>query len=135
MKTLLISIAMSLVSSLSLASGFVCEGQGYTVRMYNQVQPSQGTKNPAALIVSSGQLGTIAVVKGSDIQLYQTNQAFVYTGVSHDKHTGRFINVELAVSRSTQDNAGEPERLGHLKLTADGGDFAATLVCEQYLKN
>jgi hypothetical protein len=135
MKTLLISIAFALISSMSMASGFVCQGQGYTVRLYNEVQPTQGTKNPAVLIVSSSQLGTIAVLRGTDIQYFTTAKALLYGGDTHNKQTGHFMNVELALSRVAVNDANEPEKLAHLKLTADGGEFNSTLVCEQYLKN
>src|SRR4051812_5891296 len=96
MKALIISVLV-LVSSNSFASGFVCSGQGYSVKLYNQVQPNLGTKNPAVLIVSSENAGTLAVLKGDEIVKSNGNTTVSYSGLINGKQNGRFMSVDLQV--------------------------------------
>jgi hypothetical protein len=131
MKSLFVAVVLALTSSAALASGLVCSGEGYNVKLYNEVQPSQGTKNPAILIVSSDKIGTITRLEGSEIEKLYTATAVSYEGQSHNTSTGHFMFVRFAVARQATD---ANSRRGHLTLTTDGGTFGANLVCTDYLK-
>ena len=135
MKALVISVLV-LVSSNSFASGFKCSGQGYNVKLYNQVQPQLGTKNPAILVVSSEQAGTIAVIQGSDLDKAIGASTVSYSGMANGKANGHFMHVELQVVKQPVANgpfAGQHFAL--LTLNADNGNIQAKLACEVYLKN
>lgn len=135
MKALVITV-LALVSSTSFASGFVCSGQGYNVKMYNQVQPSLGTKNPAVLVVSSEQGGTIAVLKGDEIEKASSTNTVSYSGTVNGYQHGRFLHVELQVVKTPVANgpfAGQ--HFGMLTLNTDSKNLSAKLACQPYLKN
>jgi len=133
MKFLVLAV-VTLASSLSLASGYVCEGQGYRVKMYNEVQPSLGTKNPAVLVVSSAN-GTIARLQGTEIEKDTTNDTTIFQGSNNAVDTGRFLSVQLEVVKQAStsgDFAGT--HFAILTVNADGGTWTAKMACSEYLK-
>jgi hypothetical protein len=135
MKSFIISVLV-LTSSYSFASGFVCSGQGYNVKLYNQTQPELGTKNPAVLIVSSDRAGTLAVLKGDDILKTNTANTFIYSGLINGKQNGRFMSVELqVVKQPVSGGAFDGQHFALLTINADSGSDRAKLACSLYLKN
>lgn len=132
MKSLII-ILVALSSSVTFASGFRCEGQGYRVKLYNQVQPSRGTKNPAIIIVSSEQSGT--VLRLQDIEKTLSARTVTYSGLANAVATGRFMQVRLEiVKEATQTGEFAGSRFAVLTINADGGSTSARLACVPYLK-
>jgi len=123
-------LIFSLASSISMASGYLCSGDGYHIKLYNEVMPAEGTKNPAVLVVSS-QEGTLAVLRGDEIAQDLNAESVVYSGTAHDYQTGRFVSVSLLVYRNDE---AEGLRYGELKLNADGATANADVTCKTYLK-
>lgn len=135
MKTLFIS-AVLLASATSLASGFVCTGEHFNAKMYNQVQPSQGTKNPAVLVVSQAKVGTIAVLNSTEISKLNKQYTVVYSGQTNAKASGRFIYVELVIAKATiTGGAGAGQHAARLTVNADNRNYTEGMVCSAYLKN
>ena len=135
MKNLLI-VAALLVSSTSFASGFVCSGQGYRVKMYNQVQPQLGTKNPAVLVVSHAQAGTLAVLSADEIVKTNKVHSVVYSGQTNARTNGHFVFVQLeVVKQPIREGESMGQHVARFAMNADGRSVAATMVCQPYLKN
>lgn len=139
MTSILNSVLMAALvvsaSSAAMADGFRCEGEGLRVKLYNQVQPSLGTKNPAVLIVSENNAGTLAVVQGDDLVKSLTQDTVIYEGLTHSKHSGRFVSASLEVDKEPHEHgrlAGL--HLGLLTLVEDQRVTEVKLVCEHYLK-
>jgi hypothetical protein len=133
MKLLVISLLTVLTSSVSFASGYECQGQGFRVKLYNNVQAELGTSNPAALIVSSEnpRVGTIGVARGSEISKATTASTEVYNAQLHLRQTGHFAGVEFQVAK-VANAAGV--HWGRLVLNADGSTYGGNLACSRYLK-
>ena len=132
-----IASVITLASIQSFASGYLCEGvdsenHTYRVKLYNEVDPGAGTKNPAALIVSTPTVGTIATVKGQDIAKINGERAVTFSGISHDYHTGRYVSVQLVIAKAAQ--AGGKNHFGRLSLAADHVQVDAKLSCAYVLK-
>jgi hypothetical protein len=130
-----ISTVITIASSIAMASGFRCEGQGYSVKLYNEVQPSLGTKNPAVLVVSSPEMGTIIRLQGSEIEKLQSVNAVAYQGNTRDVNTGRFASVRIEIVKqpvASGDYAGQ--HFARLQIKSDNGTWTAKLACSEYLK-
>jgi len=126
---------VTLVSAASFASGFVCTGEGYNVKLYNEVRPDLGTKNPAVLVVSSAK-GTIAKLQGSEIEKYNSPNAVAYQGRTNAYDTGRYITVRLEViKQATGTGDFEGQHFARLRINADNGIWTAKLACAPYLKH
>lgn len=135
MKAFVISVLV-LVSSQSFASGFVCTGQGFNVKMYNQVQPSLGTKNAAVLIVSTEQGGTVAVLRDSEIEKSASANTVSYSGMANGYQHGRFMHVELqVVKQAVASGPYAGQHFALLTVNTDSKNLKAKLACQPYLKN
>lgn len=133
MKSIVLSAIVSLASTVTFASGFVCTSpSGYNVKMYNHVSPDKGTANPAALIVSHVKAGTLAAAKGSEIQKANYAQHVAYAAHTNSTQTGRFVSVKLEVSKQTDASGSHP---AILTVNADNGNLKQGLSCARYLKN
>ena len=134
MKYIVISI-LSLVSSVAMADGFRCQGEGYRAKQYNKVQPAEGTRNPAVLVVSHEDVGTLATLEGEDIQKSITEDTVIYEGQTNSSVDGRFVHVKLEIAKKpklTGPYAGK--HLAELTLNADGESKNALLACKRYRK-
>jgi hypothetical protein len=134
MKYIVVSL-LSLVSSVAMADGFRCQGEGYRVKQYNQVQPEEGTRNPAVLVVSHQDAGTLATLEGDEIQKTITEDTVIYEGKTNSKLDGRFMYVKLEVAKKaklTGPLAGK--HLAELTVNADGSSDTALLACKRYRK-
>ena len=130
-------VLMSLVaSSVAMADGYRCEGQGYRVKMYNNVSPELGTKNAAVLIVSSDDEGTIAVLKpGTDLAVTNRGTAWAYEGLTHERGNGQYAYTRLVVEKSPKGPGALSDSFdATLELNADNAKQVIDLVCEKYRK-
>ena len=137
MKFLTVSLLISATTLFSMntfASGFVCRGQGYSAKLYNEVDPSRGTQNPGILIVSGDSTGTIATIRGSEIDKSSTSSTVVYEGRTNDYKTGRFLSVSLSVAKQPLLGSDGTQHHGRLVVNADNGHWVANMVCNPYLK-
>ena len=131
MKTLFIAFIM-LASSASFASGFQCSGMGYKAMLYNQVQPSQGTSNPAVLILSYDEKGTLVKLDGSDIEKQFTQEAYMYAGATALQDSGEPATVSFSVSKTLEDSG---QRYAEFTVTTSKYAYTVKLDCDDYRKN
>jgi hypothetical protein len=135
MKFLVFAL-VALFSTASMASGFLCESKnGVNVKLYNHVHPTHGTKNPAVLIVSTADGGTVAALKGEQLTKIVTARTIHYSGQGHDYKTGRFVAVGFRVSK--QPHTSGPYagmHYGNILINADNAELEANLACKYYLK-
>lgn len=135
MKSLL-SVALFfgvIASSSGFASGFTCTShEGYKVKLYNQVDPHEGTRNPATFVLSD-ENGTVLVRHDSEItkKNYANSTSYIVDGPNISAHTVVF---------SVQYKEGIDEKLeiknvaGRLIFVGDEGRSSVALVCKRYLK-
>lgn len=134
MKYIVVAL-LSLVSSVAMADGFRCSGDGYRVKLYNEVNPKNGTKNPAVFVVYETGVGTLATLFRDEINADYSEEAVTYDGQTNGKLDGRFVYVKLEIEKQAQEQgplAGA--RLGRLTVNADGESRVADLACTRYLK-
>jgi len=81
MKT--VAVIATIVGSAAYADGFVCENldENVTIKVYNQVQPTEGTRNAAIMVlsdpsISDGKKTTATFAADNSLV---TNQGSVYT--------------------------------------------------------
>jgi len=151
-----IVIAAILASSAAKADGFVCqtvEGD-LNVKVYNQVQPEQGTRNAAVMIVSdpsiragnktiakfsaaNGTLTSRQMMYVADVDLRFTDSSRVgelISGTKLGELTEISLNVDFAYSPASTMAAGE-ETAAELKLVKrNGAVITRDVVCSRYLK-
>lgn len=126
---------LSLVSSVAMADGFRCSGDGYRVKLYNEVNPKNGTKNPAVFVVYEKGVGTVATLFRDEISAEYGKEVVTYDGQTNGKLDGRFVYVKLEIEKQAQEQgplAGA--RLAQLTVNADGESRIAELACTRYLK-
>ena len=124
-------ILVTLSSTAALASGFICDGGGYRVKLFNEVRPELGTQNPAVLIVSSEGVGTIARIVEANITKEYEEGDVVYSGHTNHYSNGRFVSVRVAINKQV-DSLGYHQ--AKLELNADNGNWTAPLTCTEYVK-
>ncbi|MBI3558648.1 MAG: hypothetical protein HY074_20465 [Deltaproteobacteria bacterium] len=134
---LVIVTALTLVSSISvaMADGFRCQNNTLRAKLFNETQPGRGTRNPAVLVVSERDVGTLATLEGDEI--VKTNGEFVvtYEGQANSRQNGRFVAVKLEIEKQAEkDGIFAGLHLAKLLVNADGENREATLTCERYLK-
>lgn len=154
MKSILTGLLVVLATSVSFADGFICESAetGLKVQAYNQVQPQEGTRNAAVLILSdmnvSGGQKTIARFQSANGTLW--NESALYTAnVDHrfndSGRKGELVagtklayvdQFELAVDFSYAQPVEDAEILnGMLTILKRGGEvIEVDMVCARYLK-
>src|SRR5687767_9585723 len=63
-----LSVLGSLSAAPAFASGYICDSaEGLRIKLYNHVQPTNGTRNPAILVISSDE-GTLLKRSGEEIE-------------------------------------------------------------------
>lgn len=132
---LFIITALSLVSSVAMADGFRCANDDFRVKLYNEVQPENGTRNPAVLVVSEKGVGTIATLDGSEIEKTITETSVIYKGTTNSKLDGRYVSVKLSVRKTPSAYAKyEGQHHGVLTINADGETVKQSVLCARYKK-
>ena len=132
---LFIVTALTFVSSVAMADGFRCQNNTFHAKLFNETQPGRGTRNPAVLVVSERDVGTLATLEGDEI--VKTNGEFVvtYEGQTNSRQDGRFVGVKLEIEKQAEKGglfAGL--HLAKLLVNADGVSREATLTCQPYRK-
>ncbi len=130
-------VLMSLVSSVAMADGYRCEGQGYRVKMYNNVHRELGTRNAAVLIVSSDSEGTIAVLKpGTDLTKINHRDTWEFEGLTHEVSNGQFAYTSLIVDKEAKGPGALADIFdARLILNADKQREVIRLECVKYRKS
>jgi hypothetical protein len=132
-KLLVVSLVMA--SSGAFASGFICKGDGYTIKLFNH---TDATRTPAALIVSSVSEGTLFKAFEDEIHKYNGSDHVSYMAGVDDEVPYEGIHwVSLQIDfKEGKDvlKAGE-EVDGSATLTSNDDSVNLNLTCERYLKN
>ncbi len=117
------------------ASGFKCESNdGYNVKLFNNVDPTQGTRTPAALVVSNDE-GTLLVRKGADISKTNRLNTVRYTAEGSRKVDADQVILQISFKEGLEVLADGETADGQLILVKDGDREVKDLVCSRYLKN
>jgi hypothetical protein len=136
MKLFLIAL-FTLVSSVAMADGFRCQNDGgLRVKLFNEIQPERGTRNPAILIVSERARGTLATLEGTEIEKTIDEASVTYEGQTNGTRDGRFVYVKLEVSKKAEtdgDVAGMHRAV--LTVNADNSSRSDLVYCERYRKS
>lgn len=155
MKTIFGMMAMILASSPAMADGFVCESarEGLVVKIFNHVNPEQGTRNGAVMVLSDSevQAGRKTIARFTDVNGTLASSNLVYTAkVDHrfndsgskgellaGTKIGALKTIALDVAFTyTYPVADGAYVRGDLLLTKRNGDeVRVALDCARYLKN
>lgn len=154
MKKVLLTIAMVLAANTAKADGFVCEtlDGALKVKLFNEVQPEEGTRNPAIMVLSDARVQhgkkTIATFESSqtlegsalhyvakvDLRYNNSNTKGEYllgTRLGELKK----IALEVDFTYSQPVRSGQ-EMAGLITATKRNGDvIEQEVVCARYLKN
>lgn len=120
-------------SSTVFADGFRCESEHFKVKVYNQTNPHNGTKNPTALVVYEKGVGTIASLHGDKISKEIRENFVSYEGLDNHDINGRFVYVVLSIAKRAQAEL-NGLHLGKLSLSRDNKVSNEKLYCERYIK-
>lgn len=134
MKNILFATLCSMAIQ-AQASGFLCEGSGYKAKLYNHVSPTEGTANPAVLIVSEEDGGTLARLSDDEIEKTTSSKTVTYAGVTNQERNGRFVSVALKLVKSPiSEGSLEGQYFAILTVTEDGMVLNVKMACKRYLK-
>lgn len=153
MKTFAV-LGLLLASTPAFADGFVCESErdNLVIKIYNQTQPSAGTRNAAVMIVSDSGVsaGNKTIARFTEANLTLGNEGTVYTAnVDHrfndSNRKGELIggtkiaylkHIVLDIDFTYARPVAEGSLLrGALTLVKrDGEQLAIDLSCARYLK-
>jgi hypothetical protein len=154
MKKVLLAISMVLAAGSARADGFVCETMDGTLKakVYHEVQPEEGTRNPAVLILSnpSVQAGrkTIATFEGNEtlegsVLNYVAKVDLRYNN-SNTKgeyllgtRLGELKSIALDVDFTYANPVPRGQELSGMisAVKRNGEVIEAEVVCTRYLKN
>lgn len=120
-------VLLSAVTS-SAATGFRCDGQGIRIQFYRH-----GDFSPAALIVSSRGIGTIATLKDEEIVEGKTSRTQNFQGQTKSWLTGDPLDVEFfVVDEAREDGKYAGSHFGQLIVTDEGGTYKINMACSPY---
>ena len=125
-------VFVGLLTSNAFGSGFKCDGEGYSVQYYNQVDPQLGTRNPAALIVSS-EAGTLLVRKGGAIRKNTRANTTQYVVEGNRQLDADTAILQIAFKEGVEVLAKGETVDGQLILVQDGQRIVFELSCARYL--
>lgn len=154
MKSVIALVAL-VASANAMADGFVCQtlDESLNVKVYNHVQPSEGTRNAAIMVVSDPNVqdGRKTIATFSDASGLLDNESTVYTSkvdlrFSNSDSKGELIGgtklgqlkkivLDVAFNYSYPMEAGDLTK-GTIHLHKRNGDIISLdAECERYLKN
>lgn len=131
----IVAVIAGLFGAPAFASGFRCESRdGVNVKVYNHINPQDGTRVPAVFVVSTDAKGTILVAKGKEISKKLLTRVTQY---SVESRKAGLEHVILQVYfKEGRDYLAKNERVkGNLIYGAAGVRQVKPLVCSRYLKH
>lgn len=157
MKTkMMLILATIAASSNAMADGFRCqttEGMALNIQIYNHVQPANGTRNAAVIVIAdpSIQQGNKTVARFEDVDGLLSNKGAKYIASVDLRHNdmgpkGRNIGgtkmaflktvyVDIDFTYSNPARRGAP-LAGEISFVKRNGEtITAELACARYLKN
>jgi hypothetical protein len=137
MNTSAIKLVLACVVGLStsaFASGFRCtSSEGYRVQIYNHVNPENGTRVPAALVLSHDEAGTLLSAKGAQISKRNLSNVVQYSAKGTSAGLSAVI-VQVAFKEGRETLAEGERAYGTLILASGSGRETSRLVCTRYKK-
>ncbi len=128
-------VFIGMLATAAFGSGFKCAGEDYSVKLFNHVNPEDGTRVPAAMIVSSEEEGTLLVRKGAQIRKHNRSNTVQYVA-DGNRRLGAdtaILQIRFKEGRETLEE-GETAP-GQLILVMDEDRSVAELSCTRYLKS
>jgi hypothetical protein len=138
MKTLItLGLMASLASTQAFASGFLCTSKdGLRVKLFNHVDPTSGTRTPAAMVISDETSGTLLVRKGEEIRKQNRSKTVRYAVDGNNSLNAVTVVVQIHFKEGREVLAEGESADGELILIAeDAGRNVFDLTCERYLKS
>lgn len=136
MKHFITLAIMGVLTTSAFGSGFKCQSEdGYAVKLFNHVQPEDGTRVPAVLIVSHEEEGTLLRANGEEIRKTAVGRNTIYSTDGNSAIGAE--NVALIVRhREGVDTLRAGQKVpGTLLLGSDDETLdEIPLVCTYYLK-
>ncbi len=136
---LLAAFSVLITANSSFASGWRCseEEHGFTVALYNHVDPFLGTTNPSQFIVK--QNGETIVHRFSpEIDFMSTQKGTTYKTTDSENSYSCVINFHIAFREGVDSIANGAKRVGKLFFTKCSDKAEETehrIECKRYLKN
>lgn len=136
MKTTTVAALAVFATGLSYGSGFKCESAGgVNVKVFNHVHPQNGTRRPAALVISTDDEGTLLVRKDDEIRKNNRRHTAQYV-VDGRQGLGAetvILQIRFKEGREVLEEGETVE--GQLILVGDeGSKEVIALECARYLK-
>jgi len=138
MKSTIISVfamAAMVLSGTVFASGFTCEANdGYNAKVFNNVNPTKGTRTPAALIISNEE-GTLLVRKDAEIKKNNRLNTVQYVVEGSRKADADQVILQISFKEGREVLEAGDTADGQLILVKDGVREVKQVVCTRYLAN
>ena len=131
------ALALGFAGTSAFADGFRCEGDSSTLRvkLYNQVQPEKGTRNPATMVISDAHQGTLLVASGDEIRKHNRQNTVQYVVEGNKKLGAETAILQVAFKQGRETIAEGDEVDGQLILVSEEGDREVfELSCARYKK-
>lgn len=117
------------------ADGFQCAGDGFRVKLYDQIDPAKGTRKPAVLVLSSEEDGVISVIGSEKISRNRNRNLVTFHGEGKQGKLDVHLDLTVVNERrpegdTTKDFDGEL-----LVAMSDGYKIHAKLECKGYVKS
>jgi len=137
MKVTLTTLSFALLAFLqapAFASGFQCEGEGYTVKLFNR---TDSTRTPAVLVIGQADATPSTLLRRKGAEIHKVNRT---NSVQYVVDGSRRLNADKAILQVSfkegRDTIEEGESVpGQLILVQDEDRTVVELTCERYLKN
>ena len=137
--SLITSIVFLTLSQSAQASGFRCDGDSEAanlhVKLFNHVQPENGTRTPAALIVSDDQRGTLLTRRTTEIRKYNRQNTVQYVVEGNRKIDADRVILQIRFKEGQEVLPDGVVAQGQLILIQDDEKSVYQLTCERYLKS
>lgn len=134
---LFIVVAVFAVGSQAFASGFACaDDSGNRVKIYNHLNPEDGTRLPAVFVLSNKNIGTLLVAKGEQISKRNHTEVVQYAVRGNALLGVDYVVVQIQFKEGRQVLAKGATVPGNLILAKQDGRRSVTkLRCQRYTKH
>ncbi len=130
------ALASLVLSASAFASGFKCQtDDGYNAKIFNHVDPLNGTRTPAVLVISSLEQGTLLVRKDAEIHKANRVNTVRYTAEGNRKTDADQVVLQINFKEGVEVLEAGETTLGQLVFVKDSDREVKQVVCERYLKN
>lgn len=154
MKKVFFTFALLLAASAAKADGFVCQTEsGLNVKVFNHVQPTEGTRTAAIMVISDSSVGdgNKTIAKFNQAQGTLSSEGSEYTAdvdlrFKDSRRKGeniagtklgelQMIQLKVDFSYATPTEAGDESEAVLILSKRNGEVLSEGAVCTRYLKN